>query len=223
VKGYEVAPSEWVVLEPDELKRMAAQTSKTIDIREFVAFSDIDPVYLESSYYVTPEAQGERAYALLYRALRDAGRAAIGEVAMHGREHVLVIRPGRKGLIAHTMFYENEVRKDQEHAADVDSIQPRELELARVFVQSLEGPFVPERYRDRYRVRLEELISAKAAGRETAPEARAEAPQPEVKDDLIAALEKSLAALNKSAPKPASPKKPAASAATKKKMSRKAR
>ncbi|HWR54294.1 MAG TPA: Ku protein [Bryobacteraceae bacterium] len=222
VKGYEVAPNEWVLLENADLKRVTAETSKTIDIREFVPFDRIDPVYLENSYYVSPERQGERAYALLYRALLDTGRAGIGEVAMHGREHVLVIRAGRKGLMAHTMFYENEVRREQEYTADLDSVQPRELELARLFVESLEAPFSPERYSDRYRERLEALIAAKAAGRAVSPEARSAPTAGALKDDLIAALEKSLAAMNKQpAAKPE--RKPAASAPAKKQPRRKAR
>ncbi len=222
VKGYEVSPNEWVLLDNADLKQVAAETSKTIDIREFVPFEEIDPVYLETSYWVSPERQGERAYALLYRALLDARRAAIGEVAMHGREHVLVIRAGRKGLVAHTMFYENEVRRDQEYAADLDSVQPRELELARLFIESLEAPFAPERYSDRYRERLEALIAAKAAGRAVSSEAAPEAIPESPKDDLVAALEKSLAAMNKlPAAKPE--RKPAASAPVKKQPGRKAR
>jgi DNA end-binding protein Ku len=222
VKGYEVSPNEWVVIDNTDLKRVAVETSKTIDIREFVPFAEIDPVYLETSYWVSPERQGEHAYALLYRALLDAGRAAIGEVAMHGREHVLVIRAGQKGLVAHTMFYENEVRRDQEYGADLSTVKPRELELARLFVESLEAPFAPERYSDRYRERLEALIAAKAAGRAVSPEAAPEATAAAPKDDLIAALEKSLAAMNKRADaKPE--RKPAASAPAKKQPRRKAR
>lgn len=221
VKGYEVSPNEWVLLDNADLKRVTAETSKTIDIREFVPFDQIDPVYLETSYWVSPERQGERAYALLYRALLDAGRAAIGEVAMHGREHVLVIRAGRKGLVAHTMFYENEVRRDQEYTADINSVQARELELARLFVESLEAPFAPERYTDRYRERLEALIAAKAAGRAVSTAATSEPAAAAPKDDLIAALEKSLAAMNKQPPAPE--RKPAATAPAKKQTRRKAR
>ncbi len=196
VKGYEYAPGEWAVVDRQELRRMAAPTSKTMDIREFVRFSEVDPLYLETSYFVVPDRNGEKAYALLFQALRETGYAGVAEVAMHSREHVVILRAGRAGIVAHTMFYENEIRREQEYHTDVRSITARELELARLFVESLAAPFQPEKYRDRYRERLEQLIAAKVEGREVAAAAPPE-PTPRQVDELISALERSLAAVKK--------------------------
>ncbi len=195
-KGYEYAPDEWVLLEKEALKRIAPATSKTIEIREFVRFTEVDPLYLETSYYLAPDRSGERAYALLYQALRETGRAAVAEIAMHNREHVLILRAGRSGIIGHTMFYEDEIRSDQEYRADLGPLSKRELELARLFVESLAAPFEPQKYRDRYRERLEAMIAAKVEGREIVEAAPPAPPKPDF-SDMVSALEKSLELVRK--------------------------
>jgi DNA end-binding protein Ku len=195
VKGYEVRPEQWVVVDREDLKRIAPQTSRTIDVVEFVPFAEIDPIYLETSYYVAPEKSGEKAYALLYAALRQAGFAGLGRIAMHNREHVLVVRTGRRGLIAHTMYYPDEVREQEERQADLALVKSAELDLAVQFVGSLAASFEPGKYRDTYRERLEQLIEARAAG---APATEAPAPQPAAPvGDLMQALQRSLAASRK--------------------------
>jgi DNA end-binding protein Ku len=188
VKGYEYAPDQYVVVEKEDLKRITPPTSKTMDILEFVRFAGIDPIYLETSYYVAPDKGGDKPYALLYQALRESGLAGLAELAMHNRDHVMIVRAGRTGLIAHTMFYEDEIRREQEYRTEVDAASKRESDLARKLVESLESPFEPEKYRDRFRERLNELINAKVEGREV------EAPKV---PDLLSALEHSLAAVKK--------------------------
>src|SRR5579871_109419 len=105
LKGYEYEKGQYVVLDPDDLRQLAPQTSTQMEIGQFVHFSDIDPIYLDASYYVTPDESGEKAYALLFEAMRKTRYAAIGEVTMHRRDHVMIVRPGKSGLIAHTIFY----------------------------------------------------------------------------------------------------------------------
>jgi DNA end-binding protein Ku len=95
VKGFEYEKNRFVALEPDELKDAAPTTSAAMEIQEFVQLVEIDPVYFETSYYVVPEEAGEKAYALLYRALQTSGLVALAQFAMHGREHVVVLRPGK--------------------------------------------------------------------------------------------------------------------------------
>jgi DNA end-binding protein Ku len=196
VKGYEYQPERWVVLEREEIRRLAPKTSAVADITEFVRLAGIDPVFFESSYYVAPERTGEKAYAILYTALKETGLAAVAELAMHGRNHVLIVRPGPLGLVAHTMYYLDEVRRDLEWRADPSLVSEKELELAKTLVKTLESGFEPEKYRDRYREQLESLIASKLQGREVAEQPAAkQAGAPVV--DILEALQKSLAAVRK--------------------------
>ncbi len=194
-KGFEVEKGRYVVIEPEELKNIAPKTATEMEIAEFVRLNEIDPVYFETSYYVTPEQAGQKAYALLYRALQEAGLVAIAQMAMHNREHVVVVRPGKLGLLAHTMFYQNEVRADEEYRADVTAVNERELKLAHQLVESLAAPFEPQKYRDTYREKLEAIIEQKRAGLPVAPERPLVAASSVM--DITDALQRSLAALKK--------------------------
>jgi DNA end-binding protein Ku len=206
LKGYELAEGQWAVIGKEDLKRIAPRTSKVIDILEFVHFAEIDPVYLESSYYVAPEPAGAKAYAILYQSLKETGFAALARVAMHNREHTIVVRPGRTGLLAHTLFYENEVRGEQEFLTDPSLASRREIDLAAQLIRSLAGKFEPGKYRDTYREQLEELIRAKAEGKELAA-AAAPPPAPAGVLDLADALEKSLQMSRRPPAQAAPPKK----------------
>jgi DNA end-binding protein Ku len=214
VKGYEYEKNRFVEIDPEELKNAAAQTSSEIAIQEFVKLADIDPVYFETSYYITPEAAGEKAYALLYRSMQETGLVAIAQFAMHNREHVAVLRPGKKGMLAHTMFYPTEVRSSDEHHADTSAVSVKELDLARTLVDSLAGPFEPEQYRDTYREKLEALIAAKVQGQAASPVETPKANGRVV--DLSEALRKSLANLKKPAASEGQARKPDQAAGTKK-------
>src|SRR5690242_7043373 len=110
VKGYEYEKDHYVVIEDEEIKRVAPKTAKVMEIQEFVEAKDVNPIYLESSYYMAPEPGGEKAYALLFEALRKTGYYGIAKIAMHNREHVVILRPGDKGILLHTMYFKNEVR-----------------------------------------------------------------------------------------------------------------
>jgi DNA end-binding protein Ku len=194
-KGFEFERNRYVAIDREELKSITAKTSSEMEILEFVKLVEIDPVYFETSYYVRPEESGERAYALLYKALQKTGLVAIGQFAMHGREHVFVIRPGSRGVIAHTLFYATEVRAAEEYRAQTETIKPNELQLSEQLIHSLQASFEPEKYKDTYRERLEALIAAKAEGR-AAP---APMPEPQRKQvvDITEALKQSLAQLKK--------------------------
>jgi DNA end-binding protein Ku len=197
VKGYEYEKNRFVAIEPEELKSIAPQTSAAMEIEEFVKLSDIDPVYFETSYYIHPEEAGEKAYGLLYQAMSSTGLAAIAQFAMHTREHVVVLRPGRKGILGHTMFYESEVRADEEYRADTAAISEKELKLAETLIHSLAGPFDPARYRDTYRERLEAVLARKVQGQPIEMPQRA--PKAAEVVDIAEALRKSLANLKKPA------------------------
>ena len=198
VKGFEYEKDRFVEIDAEELKSAAAQTSTEMQIEEFVKLADIDPVYFETSYYVSPEAAGEKAYALLYRSMQLTGLVAIARFAMHGREHVVVLRPGKAGMLAHTMFFTTEVRSNEEHRADTNGVSEKELNLARTLIDSLSGLFEPGKYRDHYREKLEALIAAKVQDQvEASPAAKTQS-RPRVAD-LTEALNQSLANLKKPA------------------------
>lgn len=190
VKGFEYARDQYVVVTKEELAKITASASREMPILEFVRLADIDPVYLETSYYVAPDRAGERAYALLLQALRQSGFVAVAQLAMHNREHVVVIRPGRSGMILHTMFYEDEIRRQDEYRADTSGVVDKELELATRLIESLQAPFEPAKYKDTYREKLQALIESKLEGRETV---EAPAPKPAAVINILDALERSLA------------------------------
>lgn len=195
VKGYEYEKGRFVVVEPEELKSLAPRTSAGMEIQEFVHLAEIDPVYFETSYYVMPEEAGEKAYALLYRAMQTTGLVAVAQFAMHTREHVVVLRPGKTGLLAHTMFFTSEVRADEEYHADVNVVAAKELDLAETLIRSLAAPFEPGKYRDQYRERLESIIAKKVRGE---PVSVPETPHRSAEVvDIADALRRSLANLKK--------------------------
>lgn len=218
VKGYEYEKGRFVAIEKEELKSAASKTSTQMEIEEFVQLSEIDPVYFETSYYVTPEQAGERAYALLFRALETTGLVAIAQFAMHSREHVVVLRPGKKGILAHTMFFASEVRADEEYHADLTVVNEKEVGLAETLIHSLTAPFEPGKYRDTYRERLQSIIAKKVQGEPVTPVETVARPAEVV--DIADALRRSLANLKKPAASEEQPRKPAQSPARAKKASR---
>lgn len=195
VKGYEYEKDRYVVLEEDELRALGSATASEMQIIEFVRLDEIDPVYYETSYYVNPEEGGQRAYALLFEAMRKTGYVALAEAAMHRREHVMVLRPGKTGLLGHTMFYASEVRSSLEHRTDASGTTPKELAVAEKLIESLAAPFDPGKYKDAYREKLQALIDAKLEGRQVAAAAAPIESAPAV--DILEALQKSLAAVRK--------------------------
>jgi DNA end-binding protein Ku len=207
--GYKVAPGQFAVVRSDELRQLRQPTSPGMAILRSVHMGEIDPIFLETSYYMLPGNGGEHPYGLFYLALKESGYAALADVAMHGRQHVLVIRPGARGLIAHTMYYVNEVRGNEEYAAVVKDLAPKELDLAKRFIEAIAAPFQPEEFTDRYREQLQALIASK----EPVPSGdRGEQPRPASGKviDIMDALRKSLAqvATEKGARKPVTPVAP---------------
>ena len=169
-----------------------SEIAKTMEILEFVKSTEVDPVYFESSYYMAPDEAGEKAYALLFEALRRTGCMGVAKVAMHNREHIVLIRPGVKGMLLHTMYYRDEVREVEEFRTDTKAIKEKELDLAISLVEGLVAPFEPEKYSDQYRENLKQLIAAKVEGREVVEVAAPEhlAPVVDIMDALKASLEK---------------------------------
>ncbi len=191
VKGYEYEKGKYVVVQDEEIKKVAPKTAKVMEILEFVKAGDVDPVYLESSYYMAPDEGGEKPYALLFEALRDTKYYAVAKIAMHNREHIVVVRPGEWGMILHTMYYEDEVRRTEEFRTDTTKVTGREMNLAKMLVESLAAEFEPGKYHDSYRTNLRLMIDAKVEGHKIV-----ETPEPHIAPviDIMEALKKSLEA-----------------------------
>ena len=190
VKGYEYEKDHYVVIDDEDIKKVAPRTAKVMEILEFVKADQVDPIYLESSYYVAPDEGGEKAYALLFTALKDSGFYGVAKVAMHNREHIIVLRPGAKGILSHTMYFQDEIRQVEEFRTDTSLVKEKELAMAKMLISSLEENFEPQKYHDSYRENLKKMIEDKIEGRhvvETPPEHFA----PVI--DIMEALKKSLA------------------------------
>jgi DNA end-binding protein Ku len=199
LKAFELEKDRYVVFEPREIAALRPRTSSELAIEEFVRMSEIDPVFFETSYYVEPDRGGEKPYALLYAAMAESGYAALGQFAMHGREHTAVVRAGQRGLILHTLFYAKEVRAEAEFPADRTLVADKEKQLAVTLVEALAAPFEASKLRNAQEERVRALIESRAS--EAVPAAGVEpsvAPAtPPV--DIMEALRKSLAAARKPA------------------------
>jgi DNA end-binding protein Ku len=206
LKGYEVAKDEFVVVTPEEVAALRPRTSTELDIAEFVKVEEIDPIYYDTSYYVVPESGGEKAYTLLFQTLKETGHAGMGYLAMHGRDHVVLIRAGREALVLHSMFYATEVGRAPYRVEGEAS--PKELALAKMLVVALEAKFEPEKWNDSYEERLKALIESRAPVASANAPAAERAPAPVA--DIMEALRKSLEKARKpvvSEQRPARPKR----------------
>lgn len=196
VKGYEIAPDRYVVLEPDELKALAPESSRAIEIEDFVELAEIEPLYYDSSYYLVPADTAAKPYALLHTAMRESGKAAVARFVLRTKQHLAIIRPVGDALAVSTVVYHDEViPSEQLDGLPGEDVQPtdRELAMANQLIESMTVDWEPERYRDTHRDQILELIERKAAGEDitAAPELEREAGDVV---DLVAALEASLAA-----------------------------
>jgi len=196
VKGYEYEKDHYVVIDDEDIKKVAPRTAKVMEILEFVKADQVDPIYLESSYYVAPDEGGEKAYALLFTALKDSGYYGVAKVAMHNREHIIVLRPGAKGILSHTMYYQDEIRQVEEFRTDTSLVKEKELAMAKMLISSLEENFEPQKYHDSYRDNLKRMIEDKIEGRNVV-ETPSEHFAPVI--DIMEALKKSLAGKRKPA------------------------
>lgn len=195
--GYEVEKDKYVLVEPSELKELQPRSSTAMEILQFVKLDEVDPIYFETSYFSVPEEAGQRAYALLLKAMEDMDLAAIAKLTLHQRERTVIIRSFQNGLILHTLYYPNEIREAQGYGkTKVTNMKKQEIGLAEQFAKSLVKPFRPEQFHDEYSKRVEELIASKRKGKPAPKPIKARHLAPVI--DLMSALKKSLAAEKKS-------------------------
>src|ERR1700747_3275890 len=204
VKGYEYRKDEYVVIEPEEIKKIEPKTAKTMEILEFVNSSEVDPVYFDSSYFMVPEEAGRRPYALLTKALEESEYVAIAKLTMHNREYTVFLRPHEGGLMLHTMYYEEEVRKVEGFGAPDVELKDAEVKVAHQLIEALAAEWEPEKFKDDFQENLKNLIQTKLEGGKIAEVEKPKKIAPVV--DLMAALKESLAQME-------GKKKPAATTA----------
>jgi DNA end-binding protein Ku len=215
VKGYDLGGGEYVILTEEELESAEPKKSRQIEISDFVGLVDIDPVFFRSSYYLAPEGEGaEKAYALLRRAMSEAGRIAIATLVMRNKEYLVAIRPEDDALALHTMYFSDEVRAP---GRDLDlpetgDVTDRELSMAQLLIESMESEWDPERFHDTHREKVEAIIEEKRQGHEIVLQ---EGPEPVAKVvDLMEALNASIAAAAKPGSDSKATKRPAAKKTT---------
>jgi DNA end-binding protein Ku len=192
VKGYEFAKDQYVQFTEAELKALEGETSRMIDITEFVPLDQVDPIYFEKTYYLGPDKGGEKAYRLLSDAMLKTGRVALAKFCMRGKESLVLIRSAQKGLMLHFMYFADEVRDFSEvDKGDEAKIKPGEMDLAHRLIDELsKDNFRPDQYADEYRTRVLAAVEMKVEGQEVtslAPQA-----QRTQVIDLMEALKQSL-------------------------------
>jgi DNA end-binding protein Ku len=191
VKGYEYRKDEYVVVEPEEIKKIEPKTAKTMEILEFVKSSDVDPIFFESSYYMMPEEAGRRPYALLTKALEESEYYAIAKLTMHNREYTVFLRPHEGGMMLHTMYYAEEVRQVEGFGAPDVELKEAEVKVAHQLIEALAADWDPEKYHDEFQDNLKKLIETKLEGGKIVEVEKPKKLAPVV--DLMAALKQSLA------------------------------
>jgi len=215
VKGYAVAPDRYVVVTNEELDALEPEKTRTIDIEDFVDLGEIDPIFYDHPYYLAPGPGGAKPYRLLLDAMRETGKVAIARVVIRSKESLVAIRPVGDVLELSTMLFADEVADPAriDDLPDPDDVKTtkKELAIAKQLVESLAGPFEPEKYQDEYREQVLALIERKAAGEEITVQEAPEVKPTEV-PDLMSALRASLDAVRgdgsaESAPKRKAPAK----------------
>ena len=195
VKGYEISPDRYVVIEPEELEGLNPKATRTIEIEDFVDLADIDPIYFDSPYYLVPGDTAAKPYKLLHTAMTESGKAGIARFVLRSKQYLAVLRPIGDAIAVSTMVYADEVvaTEDLEGLPGEDvELSDKERKMAEQLIESLSAEWEPEKYRDTYREQVLDMIERKAEGQEvvTVPD------EEESGDvvDLMAALEASLAA-----------------------------
>src|SRR3954447_19828935 len=206
VKGFKVDTDTYVEVTKDELENVALESTRTIDINEFVPKADIDPRYLIRPYYLRPDGKvGHDAFAVIRETIRSMNMVAIGTVVLTSREHIIALEPLDKGLVGTLLRYPYEVRSEHEYFDEIQDVKVTKdmLDLARHIVTQKAGEFEPQKFEDHYESALIELINQKRAGKPIVPKDR---PKGENVVDLMDALRKSVGG---AAAKTEAPKKPA--------------
>ncbi|MFZ7131911.1 MAG: Ku protein [Eubacteriales bacterium] len=197
IKGYEYEPGHFVILTDEDFKSIENEDShKSVEILDFVDLSEIDPIYFDKSYYLSPQETGEKAYSLLRKAMKDTGKIAIAKMKLRNKQSLSALRVINNVLLVETIFYPDEVRdmKEVPNISEEKKVEGKELDIAKQLIDSLSAPFDPEKYKDNYRQDMMDLIQKKIQGKEI----KVTTPHQENNIiDLMEALQASLKETNK--------------------------
>ena len=219
VKGYEYEKDKYVVLTEDDFDKVPVESSRAIDIVQFVDLEEIDPMMYKKSYYLIPEETGAKAYALLREALSQENKVGVAKVSFRDKEHLAVLRFKGDAFVLETMYWPDEIRAAEFGDVNVDAkVRPQELEMAKTLIENLTSEWSPEEFTDEYREALLRIVEAKIAGEEI--EIVEAEPTAKVVD-LMEALKASVAAAKKKPEEPAARKSSATKPAAKKAAARK--
>jgi DNA end-binding protein Ku len=167
VKGYELSPGNYVIMEQEDFEKVPVNTTRTIEITDFVPHEQIDPIYYQKTYYIEPDKVGMKPFALLREVLKDSKLVALAKVTLRQKEQLCTLRVYEDVIAMETMFYPDEIRSAEELESPGDlKISAKEMEMAKSLVEMLKGDFEPEKYQDNYREALIELINQKSEGQE---------------------------------------------------------
>ena len=210
VKGYDLGGGEYASLTPEELSSVAPGPSRTIEVTDFVELSEIDPIYFDKPYFLAPNGKnGDRAYELLRKVMAETNKVAIATFVMRDKQYLVAVRPEKSALVLETLLFADEVR-DPIKEIDVlpvqASFEDREIQMAKLLIDSMTTAWQPESYRDTYRERVEELIDQKRRGTVVVSEGQRAEPSPVV--DLLAALQASVSAARERSGTPESTEAP---------------
>jgi DNA end-binding protein Ku len=191
IKGYEVEQGQYVLVEGEEIKKITAKSSRVLEILAFTKLDQIDPIFFDASYFCVPEETGRKPYQLIVKALEDTRSIGLGRLTMHQRDYTVFLRAYHHGLLLHTMYFANEIRRVPEFGAiESVNLKPSEVKLTEQLIASMMQPFKPAQYHDEFQDRLRQLIEAKRRGRPVEVEPSAKR-APVI--DMMEALKKSLA------------------------------
>jgi DNA end-binding protein Ku len=200
IKGYEVEEGQYVLVPGEEIKKLAAKSSRVLEVLAFTRLNQIDPIFFDASYFCVPEETGKKPYQLLVKALEDTQSIGLGRLTMHQRDYTVFLRSYRHGLLLHTMYFANEIRRVPEFGAlEAVNLKPQEVKLTEQLIATMMQPFKPAQYHDEFQDRLRQLVEAKRRGQPVeVEEARKRAPV----IDMMEALKKSLASRKTSSQEP---------------------
>jgi DNA end-binding protein Ku len=208
VKGYEYEKDRYVILTDEDFEAIPVESSRAIDIQQFVELEEIDPMQYKKSYYLVPEETGAKAYALLREALNRSGKVGIAKVSFRDKEHLAALRFRDEAFVLETMYWPDEIREADFGGVDVSAkIRPNELEMAQTLIDNLTADWDPAEFKDEYREAMLRIVEAKINGEEI--EVVEAAPTAKVVD-LMEALKASVAAAKKEPKAEPGPKKKAA-------------
>jgi DNA end-binding protein Ku len=192
VKGFEVGKDRFLTVTDEELESLQAERRRSIDIEAFVDLSDVDPVYFDRTYYLQPQDNAEKPYALLLQAMKDTGKAAVGKIVLSSKEYLALLRPAGDALAVELLFYPEDVRPKDEIEDQVrgTDLKPAELEMAKQLVESLSRPFEPGEYENEHKREFLALVERKLAGEDVV--VVADEPELTPVPDLMSALKASL-------------------------------